>query len=170
MRKKFVAALLCVAMILTLLAGCGSSASSSTAASGWPARTSSPPASAVRACKMRCNSPAIVGASKSVRTGRSTWNAWRRREITWAPVRDLTLRGGYNRAVRAPNVQELFRAQSVQIDGATDPCAGASPTATQAPSGLIGQLVGGADEQKLVYVPTPATGATYAGRPARHGG
>ena len=39
MRKKFVAALLCVAMILTLLAGCGSSASSSTAASGSVAGT-----------------------------------------------------------------------------------------------------------------------------------
>lgn len=39
MRKKLVAALLCVAMILTLLAGCGSSASSSTAASGSVAGT-----------------------------------------------------------------------------------------------------------------------------------
>ncbi len=38
MRKKFVAALLCVAMVLTLLAGCGSS-SSSTAASGSVAGT-----------------------------------------------------------------------------------------------------------------------------------
>ncbi len=38
MRKKFVAALLCVAMILTLLAGCGAS-SSSTAASGSVAGT-----------------------------------------------------------------------------------------------------------------------------------
>ena len=37
MRKKFVAALLCVAMVLTLLAGCGSS--SSTAASGSVAGT-----------------------------------------------------------------------------------------------------------------------------------
>ncbi|WP_294238177.1 TonB-dependent receptor [uncultured Sphingomonas sp.] len=47
-------------------------------------------------------------------------------QLTWAPVRDLTFRGGYNRAVRAPNIQELFVAQSVQIDGATDPCAGAA--------------------------------------------
>lgn len=39
MRKKLVAALLCVAMILTLLAGCGFSASSSTAASGSVAGT-----------------------------------------------------------------------------------------------------------------------------------
>jgi outer membrane receptor protein involved in Fe transport len=45
-------------------------------------------------------------------------------ELVWAPVSDIKFRGGYNRAVRAPNVQELFAAQSVQIDGATDPCAG----------------------------------------------
>jgi iron complex outermembrane receptor protein len=45
-------------------------------------------------------------------------------ELVWAPVRDIRFRGGYNRAVRAPNVQELFVGQSVQIDGATDPCAG----------------------------------------------
>lgn len=52
--------------------------------------------------------------------------------VTWAPVRDLTLRGSYNRAVRAPNIQELFQSQSVQIDGSTDPCAGTSPTLTAA--------------------------------------
>jgi outer membrane receptor protein involved in Fe transport len=51
-------------------------------------------------------------------------------ELTWAPVRDITFRGGYNRAVRAANVQELFLAQSVQIDGATDPCAGNPNAAT----------------------------------------
>ncbi len=52
--------------------------------------------------------------------------------LTWAPVRDVSLRGSYNHAVRGPNVQELFRAQSVQIDGSTDPCAGTNPTATAA--------------------------------------
>ncbi|KQN02010.1 MULTISPECIES: TonB-dependent receptor domain-containing protein [Sphingomonas] len=45
-------------------------------------------------------------------------------EIVWAPISDIRFRGGYNRAVRAPNTQELFATQSVQIDGATDPCAG----------------------------------------------
>jgi iron complex outermembrane receptor protein len=50
--------------------------------------------------------------------------------ITWAPVRDVRFRGGYNRAVRAPNVQEFFQAQSVQLDGATDPCAGETPQFT----------------------------------------
>jgi iron complex outermembrane receptor protein len=52
--------------------------------------------------------------------------------LTWAPVRDITLRGGYNRAVRAPNIQELFVSQSVQLDGATDPCAGSRADLTKA--------------------------------------
>jgi iron complex outermembrane receptor protein len=47
-------------------------------------------------------------------------------EADWAPVRDLRFRGSYNRAVRAPNVAELFVAQSVSLDGSTDPCAGAA--------------------------------------------
>lgn len=45
-------------------------------------------------------------------------------EGSWAPVRDLKFRGSYNRAVRAPNVVELFSAQSVALDGSIDPCAG----------------------------------------------
>lgn len=44
-------------------------------------------------------------------------------EATLAPVRDITFRGGYNRAVRAPTVQDLFSPQSVALDGTTDPCA-----------------------------------------------
>jgi len=45
-------------------------------------------------------------------------------EGTWAPVRDIKFRGSYNRSVRAPNLVELFAAQSVSLDGTTDPCAG----------------------------------------------
>jgi outer membrane receptor protein involved in Fe transport len=45
-------------------------------------------------------------------------------EADWAPVRDLRFRASYNRAVRAPNVSELFVGQSVSLDGSTDPCAG----------------------------------------------
>ena len=41
-----------------------------------------------------------------------------------SPVRDITFRGGYNRAVRAPNVQELFAPNRVALDGSIDPCAG----------------------------------------------
>jgi iron complex outermembrane receptor protein len=42
----------------------------------------------------------------------------------WEPVDGLRIRGGYNRAVRAPNVLELFSPQNVVLDGTTDPCAG----------------------------------------------
>ncbi|RST29901.1 TonB-dependent receptor [Sphingomonas ginkgonis] len=44
----------------------------------------------------------------------------------FAPVRDVRFRGSYNRAVRAPNIVELFSAQSVGLAGVTDPCAGAA--------------------------------------------
>jgi iron complex outermembrane recepter protein len=45
-------------------------------------------------------------------------------ELSWAPIRSIRFRGGYNRAVRAPNAVDLFLAQSVNLDGSTDPCAG----------------------------------------------
>ena len=41
----------------------------------------------------------------------------------WAPVEDIRLRGSYQRAVRAPNIQELFLQTRVQLDGQQDPCA-----------------------------------------------
>ena len=48
----------------------------------------------------------------------------------FAPVRDIRFRGGYNRAVRAPTIQDLFAPQRVALDGSFDPCAGAAPAAT----------------------------------------
>jgi outer membrane receptor protein involved in Fe transport len=45
----------------------------------------------------------------------------------WTIIEGLRLRGGYNRAVRAPNVVELFAPQNVALDGTTDPCAGLKP-------------------------------------------
>jgi iron complex outermembrane recepter protein len=44
-------------------------------------------------------------------------------ELVWAPVRDIRFRGGYNRAVRAPNTQELFAPQILGLGGSFDPCA-----------------------------------------------
>jgi iron complex outermembrane receptor protein len=41
-----------------------------------------------------------------------------------APVRDIRFRASYNRAVRAPNIQELFAPQFTGLDGSVDPCAG----------------------------------------------
>ena len=45
-------------------------------------------------------------------------------EGVFAPIRDIAIRGGYNRAVRAPTVQDLFAPNRVALDGSTDPCAG----------------------------------------------
>lgn len=52
--------------------------------------------------------------------------------IDYAPISDVRLRGGYNRAIRAPNMFELYAAQSFGITTAIDPCAGATPSASLA--------------------------------------
>ena len=45
-------------------------------------------------------------------------------EGKWSPIDDITLRASYNRAVRSPNIGELFTNQSVGLFAGTDPCAG----------------------------------------------
>lgn len=40
----------------------------------------------------------------------------------WAPIRDITLRAQYQRAIRAPSVAELFGGQGQGFPSATDPC------------------------------------------------
>ena len=42
--------------------------------------------------------------------------------VQFAPVEDITFRGQYQRAVRAPNIAELFLGQAVNFPGAIDPC------------------------------------------------
>lgn len=44
--------------------------------------------------------------------------------VEFAPIRDVGFRGQYQRAVRAPNVEDLFGGQSVGFPSATDPCSG----------------------------------------------
>jgi iron complex outermembrane recepter protein len=58
--------------------------------------------------------------------------------LQWAPVSDVRFRGMYQRAVRAPNLQELFLQPRVQLDGTQDPCTGAAPAATAAQCALTG--------------------------------
>lgn len=43
--------------------------------------------------------------------------------VEFAPVRDIRFRGSYNRAVRAPSIQELFSTPTVGLNGSSDPCA-----------------------------------------------
>jgi outer membrane receptor protein involved in Fe transport len=47
-----------------------------------------------------------------------------------APVRDVRFRASYNRAIRAPNIQELFAPDAVNLDGTKDPCASKAITPT----------------------------------------
>ncbi|KKC25532.1 TonB-dependent receptor [Sphingomonas sp. SRS2] len=42
--------------------------------------------------------------------------------LDFAPIRDIRFRAGYNRAVRAPNVQDLFAPIRVALNGSSDPC------------------------------------------------
>lgn len=68
-------------------------------------------------------------------------------EVSWAPISDIRLRGSYNRAIRAPNISELFGPQIRGNVIAQDGCAGATPTAsrdvcrlTGLPDALYGQV------------------------------
>ncbi|PZN96261.1 MAG: TonB-dependent receptor [Alphaproteobacteria bacterium] len=64
---------------------------------------------------------------------------------TWSPISDIRLRGSFQRAVRAPNVIELFSGQSLfevelteNANGSFDPCSGAVPFATAAQCAFTG--------------------------------
>ncbi|GGE14798.1 TonB-dependent receptor [Polymorphobacter glacialis] len=68
---------------------------------------------------------------------------------TWAPIPDIRFRGSFQRAVRAPNVIELFSGQSLfevelteNADGSFDPCAGARPFASAAQCARTGVTAG----------------------------
>ncbi|MCW3797959.1 TonB-dependent receptor [Sphingomonas sp. BN140010] len=81
-----------------------------------------------------------------------TFDAWTYKgALTWQPTPGLRFRGNYQRAVRAPNIAELFSPSSVQLTNlAVDPCAGAAPLtnanlaavclAQGAPAGSIGAI------------------------------
>jgi iron complex outermembrane receptor protein len=64
-------------------------------------------------------------------------NTWKL-GLQWAPIQDVRLRAMYNVAVRAPNIQELYLQQRVQLDGTVDPCAGTTPSASAAACALTG--------------------------------
>jgi iron complex outermembrane recepter protein len=54
--------------------------------------------------------------------------------LDWQPIQDVRLRGSFARAVRAPNVVELFGPTTIALDGtySADPCSGAVPAYTLA--------------------------------------
>jgi iron complex outermembrane receptor protein len=50
----------------------------------------------------------------------------------WAINDDVRIRGGFNHAVRAPNVDELYAVNTIGLDGNADPCSGTTPKYTAA--------------------------------------
>lgn len=58
--------------------------------------------------------------------------------LEWSPAQAFRVRAGYNRAVRAPNIDELYSPSSIGAGGVADPCWGATPTLSQAQCALTG--------------------------------
>ncbi|MFC7047777.1 TonB-dependent receptor plug domain-containing protein [Emcibacter nanhaiensis] len=83
--------------------------------------------------------------------------------LNWQPIDEIKLRGSYNRAVRAPNVYELFEPQNLGLWNGDDPCAGDVPVYTAAQCANTGVT----DAQYTHVVPSPASqyNALYGGNP-----
>ena len=77
--------------------------------------------------------------------------------LVWAPVPDISLRGQYSRAVRAPTVSNLYSGSSQDFPTATDPCTlavaatnanlAASCVATGVPTSALGTAYDGGSTQ-----------------------
>jgi iron complex outermembrane receptor protein len=81
--------------------------------------------------------------------------------LEWAPIQDVRIRGGYNRAVRAPNLNELFQPPVVGAGGTADPCWGPSPVLTQAQcarTGVTAQEYGFLDVNPAAQINTQVGG------------
>lgn len=85
-------------------------------------------------------------------------------ELSWAPVSDLRLRASYNRAIRAPNIGELFGSQSIGNVAAQDPCSGASPAVSATVCALTGVSAG--QYGKIVACPADVCSALGGGNRA----
>jgi outer membrane receptor protein involved in Fe transport len=58
--------------------------------------------------------------------------------LEWAPIQDIKVRASYNRAVRAPNISNLYAPAFIGAGGNADPCWGTNPTFTVAQCQLTG--------------------------------
>jgi iron complex outermembrane recepter protein len=64
--------------------------------------------------------------------------------VEFSPIQDVRLRGSFARAVRAPNVVELFTPSAIGLDGTygSDPCSGTKPVFSPAQCARTGVLPG----------------------------
>ncbi|MDT0595934.1 TonB-dependent receptor domain-containing protein [Glaciecola petra] len=67
--------------------------------------------------------------------------------LAWVPTEDVRVRAQFQKASRAPNINELFAPQNSGLTSLTDPCSGSTPTASAAAcantglsSGLYGSV------------------------------
>jgi outer membrane receptor protein involved in Fe transport len=81
----------------------------------------------------------------------------------WQAADMLRFRAGYNRAVRAPNVGELFLAQNLGLWNGVDPCAGATPQLSQAECANTGMTA--AQYGNVALSPASQYNALYGGNP-----
>lgn len=62
--------------------------------------------------------------------------------IAWSPVEMFKVRASLSRSVRAPNINELFQPQTIGLWQGTDPCAGPTPSLTEAECARTGVPAG----------------------------
>jgi outer membrane receptor protein involved in Fe transport len=74
--------------------------------------------------------------------------------LTWAPIPAVRFRGNYQKAVRAPNIGELFLPVSTGLTNLlVDPCAGAAPTTNANLRAVC--IAQGADPSQIGSIPNP---------------
>jgi len=95
----------------------------------------------------------------------SHYKAWTYKgELTWSPVDGARFRASYNRAIRAPNIEELFGARGIGNVSLTDPCAGAAPDAPLSACKLTG--VSDAQYGHIIQCPADTCSQSFGGNPA----
>jgi len=80
---------------------------------------------------------------------------------TYSPSETVTLRTGYNRTIRSPNITTMFAPQVQGLWAGSDPCAGDAPTYTAAQCALTG--VTAAQYGNIVASPASQYNALYGG-------
>lgn len=83
--------------------------------------------------------------------------------VNYAPIDEVKIRGSYNRAVRAPNVADLFSPRNTGLWNGTDPCGGAAPTQTAAQCANSG--VTAAQYGNIALSPASQYNGVFGGNP-----
>lgn len=102
-------------------------------------------------------------SSYDVRGGGTKSTHTYKAQLNWDVNDMFKIRGGYNRAVRAPNAPELFAPQSIGLWGGSDPCAGATPSLSAAQCANTG--VSASQYGNISASPASQYNGLYGGNP-----